>query len=126
MVSNEAHEWDQQFSECSKLGMRGFSEKHITPYMHVAKTHAAHMVAELGGLSRFSGEALEHSNDEFKKNHMRQTNCKDICESLRVQKRRELARRNKEIQAMNRNTNKPVRHSCQVLRMSSSNRLRQL
>ena len=62
--------------------MRGFQDKNITPYAHSLMTHAPEEVEEIGPLEPFNGEALEKLNDELKKNHLRQTNCKDICVTL--------------------------------------------
>ena len=64
-VAKEAAEWGVDFLQCGRGGLRGFEPCHITPYIHVAMAHAAYQVAEVGPLNRFSGEALEHCNDEF-------------------------------------------------------------
>ena len=92
-----AQKWGAAFLECGKPvevgggGMRGFQDKNITPYIHSLQTHAPEEVEEIGPLEDFNGEALEKANDEFKKNHLRQTNCKDIIITLQVTKRQELA-----------------------------------
>ena len=77
--------------------MRGFQPKNITPYWHSLMTHADEVVKEVGPLDDHNGESLEKENDEFKNSHLRQTNCKDICETLRIQKRREMGKRNEAI-----------------------------
>ena len=82
-------------------------------------THAPEEVEEVGPLELFNGEALEKLNDEFKKNHLRQTNCKDICVTLRVQKRQELARRNQAIRAKERNARRGTIAGREVMKCDS-------
>ena len=113
-VKTSALEWGKAFLSCGEAGIRGFQPKHLTPYCHFLMTHSPAYVAEFGGLRKFSGEKLEHLNDEFKKSHLRQTNCKDVCVTLRIQKRRELALRNQAIRKMNKNAQTPVKMGCQV------------
>ena len=113
-IATAGQQLGTQFLDCGKKGLRGFEEKHITPYLHYLTTHTAPMVADVGGLNAFSGERLERLNDEFKKDFMRQTNCRNVCDALRVQLRRQLAQRNKEIRTLERNANKAVKMTCQV------------
>lgn len=110
-----AQDWGKAFLQCGKNGMRGFQEKHLTPYAHHLTTHCAAEVNIHGGLKRFNGEALERLNDDFKKCHLRRTNCKDICTSLRIHKRWELARRNQAKRTKEKNAQRRVTLSCQVL-----------
>ena len=113
-VEVATQKWGQAFLDCGKMGMRGFGPCHFTPYAHILMTHSAAAVAEFGGLRRFNGEALEKTNDEFKKCHLRRTNCRDIVTSLQVQKRRELAIRNRALRLKAKNAGKPVKMGCQA------------
>ena len=113
-IEISAANWGKAFLDCDKSGMRGFQEKHFTPYAHFLMTHAGRQCKRFGELKKFNGEGLERSNDEFKKNHMRRTNCKDIATSLRVHKRWELAKRNRALSKKERNDKRPVKMGCQV------------
>ena len=108
-----AHEWGRLFLACGQAGLRGFSPKHLTPYSHKLITHSGYMFSLVGPLERFSGEALEHLNDDMKKGHMRQTNCQNIEVSLMVQKRRELALKNYAVRRKERDNRRTPKHSCQ-------------
>ena len=116
-----AQEWGKAFLQCGKNGMRGFQEKHLTPYAHNLTTHCAAEVNKHGGLKRLNGEALERANDDFKKTHMRRTNCKDICTSLLIHKRWELARQNQAKRARVKNAQRQVKLGCQVLNETTPN-----
>ena len=65
-VQAAATSWGSNFLACGEVGLRGFQPPNFTPYAHLIKDHAPHMVRQLGGLGRFSGERLEKLNDEFK------------------------------------------------------------
>ena len=108
-----AHEWGKAFLACGRAGMRGFSRENFTPYSHKLMTHSGHMVSLLGPLERFTGEQLEHLNDDMKKGHMRQTNCQNIEVSLFVQKRRERALMNFALKKKERDEKRTPKHSCQ-------------
>ena len=70
------------------------------------------MVARIGGLSRFNGEALEKANDHFKQGHLRQTNMRDLKVSLQVQLRRQVALRNQALRRKERNSVKEPKQGC--------------
>ena len=109
--------WGKEFLRCGSAphGMRGFQQKNITPYAHWLMTHAAPLNARIGPLDKFSGETLEKWNDEFKKSHLRQTNCKSIITTLLMHKRWELARMNQDLYKLEKNAGKPVKLTCQVI-----------
>ena len=115
-----AQEWGKDFLQCGKSGMRGFQEKHLTPYAHHLTTHCAAQVRKYGGTKRFNGESLERANDDFKKTHLRRTNCKDICTSLLIHKRWELAKRRKAKLTKEKNAQRRVKLGCQVLNTKAS------
>ena len=114
-IETLALDWGKEFLECGKSGkMRGFEEKNMTPYNHVLVVHAAPQVRKFGRMKDFNGQGLERENDEFKKTHMRRTNCKDIITSLRQHKRREIGVRNIAIKKKRRKDARPVKLGCQV------------
>ena len=113
-IEISAANWGKAFLECGKSGMRGFQEKHFTPYAHALMTHIGAQCGKFGAMKKFNGEALERLNDEFKKCHLRRTNCKDIATSLRVQKRWEQAVKNQALRKKERNAQRPVKMGCQV------------
>ena len=112
-IKRLAHEWGKAFLACGRAGMRGFARENFTPYSHKLLTHSGHMVSLVGPLERFSGEQLEHLNDEMKKGHMRQTNCQSIEVSLYVQKRREHALMNFARKKKERYEKRTPKQSCQ-------------
>lgn len=83
--------WTIQFLQCDQIGLKGFSRRNITPYAHWFGVHLARIIQLFGGLGKYSGEALEKKNDLVKKTLLRQTNHRDILETLKVEKRREEA-----------------------------------
>ena len=113
-VQQAALDWGKEFLDLGRKGFRGFQPPNLTPYCHLVITHAAEQVARDGPLNRFSGERLERCNDEIKQLHLRQTNCKEMDPTIRLQKRYEMARRKKEIKVMQRNASKVLKMSCQV------------
>ena len=113
-VAAAASSWAQNFLACGEAGIRGFESTRLTPYFHLIATHAPYMVAEIGGLSRFSGEKLEALNDSFKRGHMRQTNSQDMKASIITQKRREVALRDENLRRQKQKANRLPKLGCQV------------
>ena len=113
-VAAAAASWAKNFIGCGEAGIRGFESSRLTPYFHLLATHAPTMVAEVGGLSKFSGEKLEALNDAFKCGHLRQTNSNDIKVSIITQKRREIALRDQNLRRKKQKANRPPKLGCQV------------
>ena len=65
--------WLAAFLDLGKAGLRGFSAKDCTPYIHWMHAHLPHSLSQFGGLDKLSGELLEAQNNEIKMTHLRRT-----------------------------------------------------
>ena len=101
-LAAETNNWMTAFLDLGKQGLRGFSSRDVTPYLHWMHIHIPFSVSRFGGLDKLSGELLEAQNDEIKKTHLRRTHCKDARLTLRMEKRREFQAMEEELEAMNR------------------------
>ena len=72
-LAEKTNHWLAAFLALGRVGLRGFSPKDVTPYIHWMNAHLAHSLFRFGDLNKLSGEMLEAQNDEIKKTHMRRT-----------------------------------------------------
>ena len=103
-VAKSARLCTKQFLDLSNLGLRGFSNTNVTPYIHWLNIHVPYSISLFGGLDKLSGELLERQNDEVKKSHGRRTHCKDPKQTLKVEKRRERQLMDKQLEDKTRKT----------------------
>ena len=65
--------WLTSFLDLGKAGLRGFSARDVTPYMHWMHAHLPYSLSKFGGLDKLSGEMLEAKNKDVKQTHLRRT-----------------------------------------------------
>ena len=69
----------------------GYHSKNVTPYLHVLLYHTPFFVGKYGSLSKFSGQAVEETNDILKYIHQTKSNKLDATrDALALKKRMEL------------------------------------
>ena len=79
-----------RFLEIGKMKREGYQPKNITPYLHVLLYHIPFFVGKHGSLSKFSGQAVEKTNDILKHIHQTKSNKLDATrDALVVRKRME-------------------------------------
>ena len=72
-LATKTSSWLRDFLDLGKKGLRGFSEKDVTPYIHWVHAHLPYSLSRFGGLDKLSGELLEAQNNEIKQTHLRRT-----------------------------------------------------
>ena len=95
-------------------GLQGFKRQRHTPYVHITGTHGWKFVSQVGPLGKFSGEKLEALNDSFKREHFRQTNGRNLRQSILIQKRFEHAKRGQAVRMHRKHAGKAPKLGCQV------------
>ena len=54
-----------------------YQTKHVTPYMHILRSHIPQFIKIYGTLAPFSQQGLEKLNDDITKDYFRSTNHHD-------------------------------------------------
>ena len=73
LLAMKTSSWFSDFLELGNKGLRGFSGKDITPYIHWVHVHLPYSLSQFGGLDKLSGEMLEANNNEVKQTHLRRS-----------------------------------------------------
>ncbi|XP_053374155.1 uncharacterized protein LOC123545375 [Mercenaria mercenaria] len=82
----------QNFIQIGQLKRHGYHPSNVTPYMHVLAYHVPFFVKRYGGLSKFSGQGVEKTNDVIKQVHqMRSSKSDPTTDALLVRKRIEVS-----------------------------------
>ena len=91
VVFAQVHNFMSGFLKIGSIKREGYHPKNVTPYLHVLLYHIPFFVGKYGSLSKFSGQAVEKTNDILKHIHQTKSNKLDATrDALVVRKRMEL------------------------------------
>lgn len=92
LVFEKARKFVEDFLELGQKNRVGYLPKNVTPYMHVLVYHVPFFFKRYGSLAKFSGQAVEKTNDVIKRIHQCKSSKHDATvEALLVRKRQELS-----------------------------------